>query len=144
MALQAFMDPSEWFIFKERIQEISASTPSIIGVLAVGSLVQDLRPSISFSENRRSSPMGLAYESIRNPSRRKVFPSEESDLDIWVCTRDTRQSAIGEPLVNQGGVALLEEIASKSLARPGLRWSRKKQSTFSDFYKKPELIQFRL
>jgi len=139
MPIQAFMDPSEWLIFKERLQDISSSFSDIIGVLAVGSLVQSFLPPSDFYDNRHPTPLGIAYESIRNPGRRKVFPANSSDLDIWVCTRDTSASANSELIVERGGIALLEELAVGILERPGQQWSRKKESTFSEYYKKPDL-----
>jgi len=139
MALQAFMDPSEWCIFKERVQEISSSIPNILGVLAVGSLIQTFRPPYDFYENRRIGPMGIAYEAIRNPGRRKIFPGKKSDLDLWICTKDTPQSSSGESIVDINGIALLEELASGAVVRPSQQWCRKKEGAFSDYYKKSEL-----
>lgn len=139
MPLQSFMDPSEWLIFNEEVATVAAGFPDITGVLAIGSLVQSFRPPINFYENQRSGPLGVAYESIRHPERRKVFPSNHSDLDIWVAVRDTKESAGIEQAVSLGGISLLEELASGRVQRGTPQWGRKKEAAFNAYYKNPDL-----
>lgn len=139
MPLQAFMEPSEWLIFNEEVANVAAGYPDITGVLAIGSLVQSFRPPVNFYENQRSGPLSVAYESIRHPERRKVFPSNRSDLDIWVAVRDTKESANAEHAVSIAGIALLEELASGAVQRGTSQWGRKKEAAFNAYYKNPAL-----
>lgn len=139
MPLQAFMEPSEWLIFNEEVANVAEGYPDITGVLAIGSLVQSFRPPVNFYENQRSGPLGVAYESVRHPERRKVFPSNRSDLDIWVVLKDTKESANAEHAVSIGGIALLEELASGTTQRGTAQWSRKKEAAFNAFYKNSDL-----
>lgn len=139
MALQAFIDPSEWYTFGEKVQSIAETFPDITGVLAIGSLVQTFRPPTSFNDISRNGPLGLAYESIRNPQRRKVFPHNSSDLDLWVCVKDNKLSEEAERKVSVGGIALLEELASGTIERGTHHWYNKKEATFGRYYKQPDL-----
>ena len=139
MALQAFMDPSEWYIFNEQVQESAYNFPDITGVLAIGSLIQSFRPPSYFSEPRRTGPLGMAYEAVRNPERRKIFPNNNSDLDIWVAVRDTAESFKAEQPVSLGAVALLEELAAGEVQRGTRQWHNKKFSAFGGFYKQVDL-----
>ncbi len=137
MALQAFMDPSEWYIFNEQVQEAASNFPDITGVLAIGSLVQSFRPPAYFSEPRRTGSLGMAYEAIRQPERRKIFPNGNSDLDIWIAVRDTADSFKAEKPLNLGAVALLEELSAGEVQRGTRQWHNKKWSAFGGYYKQP-------
>lgn len=139
MPIHALIKPSEWYIFNEEVKDVASSDASILGVLAMGSLIQTFLPPANFYEPRRPGPYGEAYEQVRNPNRRKVYPSNSSDLDIWVCTEDTLFSSQGQAQVDLGAIALLGELASGTIRRGTPQWSQKKAAAFGSYYKKPEM-----
>jgi len=72
MNLKHIMDSSEWERWNEEICAVSESFRDIIGVIAVGSLVHSVNAPEDFYHQRRIGLLGSAYESIRNPWRRKT------------------------------------------------------------------------
>lgn len=122
----------------QEISKVASRHSQIIGVLAIGSMLQTAPPD-NFYNPLRSGRLSGAYESIRQPHRRRTFPSNDSDLDIWVCTRDTAVSARSRHTVELGGMALLEELASGTLLRGTTHWRSKKLDVFDRFYKKSYL-----
>lgn len=90
--LNDFFSTEEYALFLEAIQNIARKFTDIIGVLGVGSLVQSSRIPDDFFIPRYNTARGLAYEKIRNPSRRRLSIRDGTDLDIWICTKDTNSS----------------------------------------------------
>lgn len=125
---------AEWDKFNEEFCTVAEEFKHIVGALAIGSLVQN-NASVDFFEQRRPGPLGIAYESIRNPSRRKASISRQSDLDIWIATKDTAESIKAGTKVDIAGCALIDELASGSLERGTLHWMKKKKACFEEFYK---------
>jgi len=138
MSLRRIMDPSEWNAFRAEVCLVSERFEDIIGTIAVGSLVQSIDIPNEFYRQRRMGLLGTAYELIRNPSRRKTEPSRHSDFDIWLCLKDTKGSVYAQRKVEIGGMALLEELASGTIARGSLQWLKKKEAVFRDYYKNKE------
>lgn len=139
MNLRHTMSSSEWNTFREEVCLVSERFKDIIGAIAVGSLVQSIDTPKEFYRQRRMGLLGTAYESIRNPSRRKTEPSRHSDFDIWLCLKDTKRSVCAQHKIEIGGMALLEELASGTIARGSLQWLKKKEVVFRDYYKNKEL-----
>lgn len=138
MNLHKVMDSSEWKIFKEELYYTSENFKDIIGVVAVGSLIQSIVTPKEFYIKKRPGDLGTAYESIRNPYRRKSELSNGTDLDLWLCLKDNDKSFSAQDKVEIAAMALLEELASGTITRGDLHWSKKKNSVFSDFYKNEE------
>src|SRR5690606_32626745 len=87
---------------RERVELVAMNYEHILGVLAIGSLIQLDAPD-DFYTPRHAGRAGAAYEEIRNPNRRKNHISHTSDLDIWICTEDTLASERSRPKVDSGG-----------------------------------------
>lgn len=125
---------------EEIVDTVARRHKDVIGVLAVGSMVQGPPPPDFYSNNRPGS-LGIAYESIRRPERRRATHGVDSDLDLWICTRNTELSKRARLKVEMGGAALLEELASGTLKRGTAHWRDKKLSFFGEYYKNPELYK---
>ncbi len=98
-ALQAIFNEQEYRDFQGVFLETCKKNPSIVGVMAIGSLVQDMRvpdPNIAESKN---TPRAEVYEVIRNRGRRRIFPSANSDLDLWVCTSNPEDALRIEEII---------------------------------------------
>lgn len=134
MQLSKVITRAEWDKFNEEFCTVAEEFKHIVGALAIGSLVQN-NVSVDFFEQRRPGSLGIAYESIRNPSRRKASISRQSDLDIWIATKDTAESIKAGTKVDIAGCALIDELASGSLERGTLHWMKKKKACFEEFYK---------
>lgn|GEM_PF-2410530 len=124
--------------FNQEVRKIASLNAHVMGVLAVGSMVQTDTPD-NFYKNLRSGRLSSVYEDVRRPLRRKQGPSINSDLDIWVCTRDNEASKKARRVVEIGGIALLEELASGTLKKGTTHWRNKKLEVFDKYYKKPYL-----
>ncbi len=143
MPIQALIDPSEWVTLHEKTQEIAADYPDITGVIAIGSLIQCPRPPARYLEQRRPGELGAAYDSVRNAGRRKLFPGQNSDLDIWVALNDTPQSAAAETAVSRAGIGLIEALANGTVERGTQQWHYKKRSAFTGNYKNTDFYTSR-
>lgn len=119
---------------EREVERVASRYEDIIGVIAVGSMLQGPPPG-DFYIQKNPGRLGEVYESIRRPERRKASTSADSDLDLWVCTRDTAISRQSRIKVEMGGAALLEELASGTLKRGTLHWRDKKLSMFGRYYK---------
>lgn len=126
-----FLSTEEYELFLQAVYDTAVSFPDIIGVLAVGTLVQSEIPD-DFFIPRHNTARGRAYERIRNPGRRRLAIREESDLDIWICTKDTRASSDAQVGVKLGAVALLSELVSGTLNWGSTQWHNKKRAVSSD------------
>lgn len=123
---------------QERIDDVAKKYPHILGVLAIGSLVQTETPQ-GFYVPRHSGRAGAAYELVRRPLRRKDGACRDSDLDLWICTEDTTHSEMAKVQVDQGGSALIEELASGTLEKGSGHWRSKKLQAFGRYYKQNDL-----
>lgn len=132
------LNAGEYEQFLQAVRSTAQNFPDIIGVLAVGSLVQTSEIPDDFFIPRHNTPRGLAYEQIRNPGRRRLGIQESSDLDIWICTKDTDASRAAQERVEIGGIALLSELVSGTLEWGSFHWHNKKQAIFGQYYKNPE------
>ncbi|MDO4870993.1 MAG: hypothetical protein Q3996_02775 [Candidatus Saccharibacteria bacterium] len=132
--LSKIITKGEWNKFNEEFCTVAEEFKHIVGALAIGSLVQN-NFSIDFFEQKRPGLLGTAYESIRNPDRRKMTTSSQSDLDIWIATKDNTASINAGEKVDIAGCALIDELASGSLERGTLHWMKKKKACFEEFYK---------
>ncbi len=135
---ESILVEAEFLDFSHEVRKIASRNARIMGVLAVGSMVQTDTPD-NFYKNLRSGRLSCVYEDIRRPLRRKQGPSINSDLDIWVCTRDNEVSKKARHAVELGGMALLEELASGTLKKGTTHWRNKKLEVFDKYYKKPYL-----
>lgn len=125
------------------VKEAAESFPDIIGVLAVGSLIHpDEMPDDLFIP-KANTARGIAYESIRNPARRRSAIRDESDLDLWVCVRDSEDSKLAQEQVENGAVALLDELVSRTMEWGTVRWHNKKAAILGPYYKQPNLYPCR-
>lgn len=136
--LHDLLSPEEYKLFLQAVHNTVKNFPDIIGVLAVGSLVQSLEIPDDFYIPRYNTARGLAYEQIRNPGRRRLGIHEGSDLDIWICVKDTDVSCSAQERVEIGGVALLSELVSGTLEWGSFHWHNKKQAILGQYYKNPE------
>lgn len=136
--IESLLDSYSIDDLQERIQSVAKQHPRILGVLAIGSLVQTETPA-DFYVPRHEGRAGQAYEQIRRPLRRKNGMCRDSDLDIWICTEDTLVSEAARPQVDKGGAALVEEIASGTLKKGSLHWRSKKLQAFGRYYKQNDL-----
>ncbi len=123
---------------REVVLDVAKRNSSIIGVLAIGSLMQT-KPPEDFFTPRHEGRAGEAYEQIRRPERRKRFITSNSDLDLWICTRDTSVSETARECVDDGGAGLIEELASGTISRGTYHWRSKKLQAFDQYYKQEEL-----
>lgn len=131
------LSQKEFDLFSWIVCNIAKKFTDIIGVLAVGSLVQPIKIPDDFFVPRYNTARGLAYEQIRNPSRRRLAICEETDLDIWICTKDTPDSLLAQEKVELGATALLSELASGTLKWGSTHWNNKKQVVLGPYYKNP-------
>ncbi len=133
--IHELLDLEEFALFLQSVHDTAKNFPDIIGVLAVGSLVQPSNIPDNFFTPQHNTARGLAYEQIRNPGRRRLTLREESDLDIWICTKDTSASCSAQNRVELGAIALLSELVSGTLKRGSVHWYDKKQAVFGPYYK---------
>lgn len=136
--IEATLDTYTLEDLQERIETVAKQHKHILGVLAIGSLVQLDTPK-DFYIPRHAGKAGIAYESIRRPLRRKNAACKDSDLDIWICTEDTVASEHAKSQVDRGGAALVEELASGTLEKGTLHWRSKKLQAFGRYYKRLNL-----
>lgn len=132
-----FFDDKEWTRFNEIVTDLAATTSGVVGVLAVGSLMQESSIPPSHYEYH-DNPLGKAYELVRRPERRKPHHSLTSDLDIWICTKDSSDQGL-EAVVNQGGIDLLDRIVADPLFHGSEDWVAQKRARFNPYYKQEEL-----
>jgi hypothetical protein len=134
--IDELLDASGLLLLQQAVKEIVDDIfPEIVGVLAVGSLIhQEMVPGDLFIPQARTA-RGLAYESIRNPARRRSEVNEESDLDIWICVQDTEESARAQEPVENAAVALLDELVSGTMVWGTPRWHNKKKAILGPYYK---------
>lgn len=136
--LNELLDESERDLFEKIVSDIAKQFTDIIGVLGVGSLVQSSIIPDNFFTPKYTAPRGLAYEQIRNPGRRRLAVHEESDLDIWICTKDTDAVRDSRQSVEIAAIALLSELTSGTLKRGTEQWFNKKAAVFGHYYKNPK------
>lgn len=132
------LDQNECALLVQAIHETVIEYSDIVGVLAVGTLVQAGIPD-GFFIPKHNTARGRAYERIRNPGRRRLAAREESDLDLWICVRDTDMSIAAQESVELGAVALLSELASGTISWGSVHWRNKKAAVFGPYYKNKEL-----
>lgn len=131
-----FFTEKEWSRFNEIVADLAGRTDAVVGVLAVGSLMQ--APGIPENHfDHHDNPYGKAYELIRRPERRKPHHSPTSDLDIWVCTRDVVDDV--EEAINQGGIHLLDAIVEDPSLHRTSEWITRKRAYFGPYYKQESL-----
>ncbi len=136
--IEAILDTYTLEDLQDRIEDVAKQYKHILGVLAIGSLVQLSTPK-NFYIPRHTGKAGMAYESIRRPLRRKDTACKDSDLDIWICTEDTASSEHAKPQADKGGSALVEELASGTLEKGTSHWQSKKLQAFGHYYKQLDL-----
>lgn len=136
--LARLVGSNEYELLVQAIRDTALEYPDIIGVLAVGTLVQNETPD-GFFIPKYNTPRGRAYERIRNPGRRRLAVREESDLDLWICVRDTEASSAAQEQVELGALALLSELVSGTMDWGSVHWRNKKAATFGPYYKAQEL-----
>jgi nucleoside diphosphate kinase len=136
---QDIFEIEEYNLFLEGVQNISRKFSDIIGVLGVGSLFQPTIIPDGFFIPRYNNVRGIAYEKIRNPGRRKLAIREGTDLDLWICTKDTDESRSAQTKVELGAIALISELVSGTLKWGSQQWHNKKQAIFNKYYKNQEL-----
>lgn len=124
----------EYALLVQAIHDTAVEYPDIVGVLAVGSLVQAEIPD-GFFIPKYNTPRGRAYEHIRNPGRRRLTIRDESDLDLWICVRDTEASSAAQEQVELGALALLSELVSGTISWGSVHWRNKKAAIFGPYYK---------
>lgn len=129
----------EYVLFLKAVHDTAEKFTDIIGVLGVGSLLQPSRIPDEFFIPRYNTARGLAYEKIRNPGRRRLAIREGSDLDIWICTKDTDTSRSAQESVELGAIALLSELVSGTIKWGSEHWHNKKEAIFGKYYKNSNL-----
>lgn len=137
--LHDFLNAEENALFLQTVTDVAQEFPDIIGVLGVGSLVHSPEIPDDFFVPRYNTARGLAYEKIRNPGRRRLAIRDESDLDLWICTKDTVASFSAQTDAELGAIALLSELASGTIEWGSVRWHNKKSAVLGRYYKNPEL-----
>jgi hypothetical protein len=136
--LREFLTQKEFVLFLQAVHDAAKNFPDIIGILAVGSLVHSPTIPDNFFTPQYNTTRGLAYERIRNPSRRRLAIRERTDLDIWICTKDTSDSCSAQERVELGAIALLSELTSGTLEWGSMHWHNKKLAILGQYYKNPE------
>jgi hypothetical protein len=129
---------SDYELLVQAVHDTALEFPDIIGVLAVGTFVQTDIPD-GFFIPKYNTPRGRAYDSIRNPGRRRLSAGEESDLDLWICVRDTETSTLAQERVELCAIAMLSELVSGTISWGSVHWHNKKAAIFGPYYKKKEL-----
>ena len=135
---QDLFSVEEYTLFLKAVQNTAKKFTDIVGVLGVGSLFQPSRTPDDFFIPRYNTARGIAYEKIRNPSRRRLAIREGTDLDIWICTKDNNNSRSAQERVELGAIALLSELVSGTLKWGSGHWHNKKIAVFGQYYKNPE------
>jgi hypothetical protein len=139
-ALQSVIDyrKGEYKTFKNMFYDVCQKYPQIAGCMCIGSLVQDmLLPSEAPSTPQ--SPQGVAYELIRNRSRRRVFPTINSDLDIWIATENPDDADKIAETIELRSIELIEWLAKNINFHISEQWIDMKKRAFGEFYKNPYL-----
>ncbi len=138
-ALQSILNEQEYRDFEGVLTEVCRQEPSIIGVLAIGSLVQDMRlPDPSGLATPRTEREEI-YDVIRNRGRRRIFPSANSDLDLWICTQNPFEAQYVEHAIEYRAIELIDTLINDRSIHGTNRWIELKQKAFGAFYKKDYL-----
>lgn len=137
-ALQAIFDEREFFVFKQTVREVAQEYPEIVGIMSIGSMCQRLRVPFPF-QPRADNPKMIAYDLIRNPLRRRTFPSINSDLDLWVCTQDEPEFTDIETKITQAAIPLIDWLAEHPGKHFTEEWVDLKKEAFDKFYKQDNL-----
>lgn len=138
IGLQAVCNPSEFAIFKDIVATKSESNPNILGVLVIGSFIQRLELTTE-ELPKVTNPKQEAYEVIRARQRRRMFPSINSDLDIWVMTTDEKYPEPIKEDITARSIELIDWLANNPHQHMTDYWTNLKQVAFGLYYKNPLL-----
>jgi hypothetical protein len=136
-ALQSIFDEDEFIQFKDIVRGVGTGYQEIVGVMAIGSMCQRLRlpsPATPPSNSRLAT-----YDIIRNPARRRMFPCIDSDLDLWVCTKDEDKYTSAEKEVSERAITLIDWLVANPEKHLTEEWVKLKQTAFSELYKQDYL-----
>jgi hypothetical protein len=127
--------PEELSDFQDVITEVCERNNEIKSVLMTGSLTQRLRLPDPIHEDF-DSKYEAAYSLIEKKSRRRIYPSRTSDLDIWVCLKNPEGiEADVEAIIESRGIELIKWLADNVSLYPTDKWAELKMQAFGEFYK---------
>jgi hypothetical protein len=134
--IKSLMNQNEFHHFQNLVVDLCnlEKYKDITGVCLVGSFIQSLElPFVSCTSNQNS--LEKIYRSIVKKDWRKVFPNTNSDLDIWICTRDIIDpEAIAKDLDNSS-IELLKCLSRDSNLHGTSKWIKMKHIAFDKYYK---------
>ncbi|MBN2052729.1 hypothetical protein JW756_04465 [Candidatus Woesearchaeota archaeon] len=136
--LDLIMTQSELIQFKEHLKVHCKRRNDIAGILVTGSFVQCgpsqiIIPPVNFIGS------AAKYYEICMRKKRKPAPHKNSDLDIWVCTRDySKQSKLIKQEINAKTASLLEWYASEPEATAD-EFDYRTKLYFGPYYKNSDL-----
>lgn len=136
--LQSLFTEDEFSDFNEIVSDI-AYEQRLVGVIALGSMVNSLLLPKDPILNLNLNPKQLAYEKIRNRKRRKVFPAATSDMDLWICTENPKRGEDIQRTVDTRAIELIDWLVAHSELHGKPEWWEQKRKAFGEFYKQPEM-----
>lgn len=135
--LQILFDERDFSQLSEIIYNLGVKNPDIMGILLTGSLVQKIKlPNPSFLDIQ--TELAKTYQTIVGRAKRRLWPHLESDLDLWICTKDPENGDNFSQIIDERGISLIEQLSSNP-AMPLEDWIGKKRNAFDEFYKKVNL-----
>lgn len=133
--LQSLFSEQEYARFKEIIFDVSQKYKDVKGVLVTGSLVQRVQLANPSPPHKILDRRASAYAQIVGRTKRKIFPSANSDLDMWVLTEEQEGNETISTMLTERGLDLLEWYASQGDNVDLSEWIRLKCNAFDEFYK---------
>lgn len=116
------------------VQEISAKYPDILGVLIVGSFVQQLL--LPFTPSYESlSIKRQAMHLIHKYQRRRICPRPSSDFDIWICLKNLPEHNHLENDIDANGIELIRQLSKQLDIHGTKKWVKMKKRAFNKYYK---------
>ena len=136
--LQTILDIKDYLRLCDLVNLTAVENPEILGILLTGSLVQRIKLPSPYKKNFQEEDITLTYKQIVGRARRKLWPHYDSDLDIWICTEESKKNENLSSILNKRGVSLLDWLCKNPKASLD-EWIRLKHEKFDDFYKVEKL-----
>jgi len=133
--LNAIFKENEFGNITSSVQEVCKKEQDVIGVLLTGSFIQNRKLS-EIKNQPHLTGSAQEYYDICMSKGRKLSHHPDSDLDVWVCTRDVYENSDTiRNIIDSGAINLLEMMASNPNAS-AKDFIEQTGKLFTKFYKK--------
>jgi hypothetical protein len=139
---QTLFRQEEFNQFKRMVTDVAEKYPDITGILLTGSLCQrqDIHKVMPCFD--KSNLLLNAYMNIAYRCKRKSGPGVNSDLDMWLCTKEPIFGEDVKRYLNKETVSLLQWYSKREKLAVG-EWIDKKHEAYDGYYKCDDLYSTR-